>query len=138
MNKQTNKSATRAKSSTKTNRTINRSAPKATNRTMASRSKTAVKNSAPKAKIVSKPVAKTASAQKLSTNGSTMIRTLIVNPDNTVKVVMKSNPKTEYVYAPSIQGLTALKQASINGKSVGEAYHRHLKGKELWRITYNR
>jgi hypothetical protein len=73
-----------------------------------------------------KPTKKTAS--------SSFIQSMVVNPDNTVSVVMYRNPKTTYNYKPTVKGLSKINTAIKNGGSLGSVYNTELKGREISRL----
>lgn len=73
-----------------------------------------------------KPTKKTAS--------SSFIQSMVVNPDNTVSVVMYRNPKTTYNYQPTKKGLASIQSAIKNNGSLGSVYNTQLKGREISRL----
>lgn len=73
-----------------------------------------------------KPAKKTAS--------SSFIQSMVVNPDNTVSVVMYRNPKTTYNYQPTKKGLASIQSAIKNNGSLGSVYNTQLKGREISRL----
>ncbi len=73
-----------------------------------------------------KPTKKTAS--------SSFIQSMVVNPDNTVSVVMYRNPKTTYNYQPTKKGLASIQSAIKNNGSLGLVYNTQLKGREISRL----
>ena len=76
------------------------------------------------------------SATKMSNRkASSFIESMIVDGDK-VNVVMSKYPKTVYTYKPTPTGLKAVKNAQDKGGSLGEAYNRHLKGREIFRVIY--
>lgn len=76
--------------------------------------------------------------QALNVNDSSFIQTINLDaPSGEVDVIMKREPNKVYTYKPTNKGLSAIMSASKNGKSMGEAYNKHLRGRELHRLIYN-
>lgn len=67
---------------------------------------------------------------------SSFIQSMVVNPDNTVSVVMNRNPKTTYTYKPTQKGLSAVRGALKRGTGLGEVYNAQLRGREVSRTIY--
>lgn len=73
-----------------------------------------------------------------SKTASSFIQSMVVNPDNTVSVVMNRNPNTTYTYRPTSKGLSAVRSALKNGTSLGEVYNTQLRGREVSRTIFRR
>ena len=74
---------------------------------------------------------------KVTTNTrSSFIKSMIVNSDNTVSVVMVRNPKTVYTYKPTSKGLSKIQTTLKNNRSLGDVYNSQLKGREIYRTMY--
>ncbi len=67
---------------------------------------------------------------------SSFIKTININEDNTVEVVMTKNPKTVYKYKPTLKGLSSLRSTLKRGESLGGAYNKHLRGREISRTIF--
>ena len=67
---------------------------------------------------------------------SSFIKSMIVNSDNTVSVVMVRNPKTVYTYKPTSKGLSKIQTTLKNNRSLGDVYNSQLKGREIYRTMY--
>lgn len=70
-----------------------------------------------------------------SKNASSFIESMIVDGDR-VNVVMSKYPKTVYTYKPTASGLKAVKQVIASKGSLGEAYNKYVKGREISRTIY--
>lgn len=67
---------------------------------------------------------------------SSFIKSMTVNSDNTVSVVMVRNPKTVYTYKPTSKGLARIQSTLKNNRSLGDVYNSQLKGREIYRTMY--
>jgi hypothetical protein len=67
---------------------------------------------------------------------SSFIKSMTVNSDNTVSVVMVRNPKTVYTYKPTVKGLSRIQTTLKNNRSLGDVYNSQLKGREIYRTMY--
>lgn len=75
--------------------------------------------------------------QVLNTQSSSFIQSLVVNPtEKTAEVVMARNPKTVYVYSLTVKGLQGLQRAEKNGKSMGAAFNKWVRDREVCRTVY--
>jgi hypothetical protein len=124
--------------STKTNRT---NSGKATNRNVATattfvrdnKGRFASTSSAKSTTVRARATSTTAKPTK-KTASSSFIQSMVVNPDNTVSVVMYRNPKTTYNYQPTKKGLASIQSAINNNGSLGSVYNTQLKGREISRL----
>ena len=90
-----------------------------------------------KKKTVSTTVKSKVPTSKVTTNTrSSFIKSMIVNSDNTVSVVMVRNPKTVYTYKPTSKGLSKIQTTLKNSRSLGDVYNSQLKGREIYRTMY--
>ena len=107
----------------------------ATKTTVKSATKTAVKSMPMRdssGRFVSATKTNVKSATKMSNRkASSFIESMIIDGDK-VNVVMSKYPKTVYTYKPTPTGLKAVKNALDKGGSLGEAYNRHVKGREIF------
>lgn len=77
-------------------------------------------------------------AEKMVPVDSSFIKSVIVTPDNEVKVIMASNPNVIYAYKPTQRGLERFQSAMKNKRSVGAAFNRYLSDREVYRTIYNK
>lgn len=122
--------------STKTNRT---NSGKATNRNVATATTFVRDNkgrfaSTSSGKTTTVRVRATTAKPTKKTASSSFIQSMVVNPDNTVSVVMYRNPKTTYNYQPTKKGLASIQSAIKNNGSLGSVYNTQLKGREISRL----
>ncbi len=90
-----------------------------------------------KKKAVTTTVKSKVATGKVTTNTrSSFIKSMIVNADNTVSVVMVRNPKTVYTYQPTSKGLSKIQTTLKNNRSLGDVYNSQLKGREIYRTMY--
>lgn len=97
--------------------------------------------SSTKSRVRPKPGATTSrstsrSASTVKTKASSFVKSMVVNADNTISVVMKRNPKTTYNYRVSAKSLSVVRQAIAEKTSLGSVYNRLLRGNEISRVIY--
>lgn len=84
----------------------------------------------PKAKVVTSTSRSTSRAKV----GSSFVKSMVINSDQTVSVVMRRNPKTTYNYRPISKGLMAIRSALATGSSLGSVYNQYCRGREISRL----
>ena len=67
---------------------------------------------------------------------SSFIKSMIVNEDSTVSVIMTRYPKTVYTYKPNKKALRSIQSTLKNGTSMGQAFNEHLKGREISKTIF--
>ncbi len=72
----------------------------------------------------------------VKTKASSFVKSMVVNADNTISVVMKRNPKTTYNYRVTAKSLSAVRLAIAEKSSLGTVYNRLLRGNEISRVIY--
>ena len=98
--------------------------------------------SSAKSRVRPKPGATTSRSTSRSastivkTKASSFVKSMVVNADNTISVVMKRNPKTTYNYRVNAKSLSAVRQAIAEKSSLGSVYNRLLRGNEISRVIY--
>jgi hypothetical protein len=67
---------------------------------------------------------------------SSWIQTIVFNEDNTVGIVTKKAPNVLYAYKPTAKGLNSVLAAVRNNNSLGGAYNKHLRNRELYHVVF--
>ena len=67
---------------------------------------------------------------------SDWINSIVFNEDNTVGLITKKYPNTVYAYKPTAKGLRSVLSTVRNSGSLGVAYNKHLRNREIYRVIF--